>query len=271
MYFYFGTKHILLINEISYINQVHNIFSECLNKGNKQIISVDKTGNGTGIFIDDSLIFSYEEKNWLTCFLRDIPEIFKLTSDSYIFFHSSCVRINNIIFMFSGSSRSGKTTAVYNLLKNKKYQYISDDVTIYDTSSGGIIPLDFIPLRLRTDILCDDGIVVPDPWDYKTFSLVNVGSGVHQFGRTPCVLVFIDIEYCDKNSIKKIDKNEGFKLIITRILNIKETDIKHLKNFICNIESIFECKYSGDIEKLVWELSSLIISEKYKANTGIII
>ena len=97
--------------------------------------------------------FKYQHNNWIAKLFQLLPSVYVETFPKFIFLHGSCFCFNNNIVLLLGHSRSGKSTALYNLLYNNGIRYVSDEIIAIEPNEKYILPLSNKPIQLREDVV----------------------------------------------------------------------------------------------------------------------
>lgn len=126
-----NNKYFLLFSKIFFLKDVNKHLN---NYSNEIIINENMFYNKIILKIDDNVVSTKKiSKNKTIQYVLEVINYLLGTNKNYISLHSSGFLINNDLFLFIGSSGSGKTTAVSYLLKKINNSiFFSDDRVFID-------------------------------------------------------------------------------------------------------------------------------------------
>lgn len=215
---------------------------------------ITETGNVSAEYNDSLFIFN--RQNWVAQLFQKLPEIFFETYPNFLFLHGSCFSCNNNIVLLLGHSKSGKSTALYNVfLDNRiKCKYVSDEIIAIEPTKKYILPLSNKPIQLREDVVSHKNhYFVNDAWNMKkiTFFCPQIKESNCLYFNEHRLLVFF-IKYCE-NSEFQVNPICGYDLVNSLFrccFNISKISHDVIANIATKNMKAISLIYDGNIEKL---------------------
>ena len=134
MNYYMGNNYILCCNDENRISQLNQILTPfCGDVSGKHIIQVRQEDNFVRLTENEELVNDFSEENWIACLVQSwVNIVTRREPNKYILLHGSSMLWNGCIYIFTGGSRAGKSTALYHCLEKGIGAYLSDDIVLID-------------------------------------------------------------------------------------------------------------------------------------------
>jgi hypothetical protein len=198
--------------------------------------------------------FKYQHNNWIAQLFQLLSTVYVETFPQFIFLHGSCFCFNDNIVLLLGHSRSGKSTALYNLLCNNAIRYVSDEIIAIEPNEKYILPLSNKPIQLREDVVSiNNYTLVDDAWNMSKVAYVCPKTKETNYlffnnhRLTCCFIKYYENCKFQANSISGYDLLNS---LFHCCFNISKASRNILANIaIKNIRAI-NVRYDGNIEKL---------------------
>lgn len=237
-------------------NDLYNFFSSKSSTTSiKTLIDCDlKFQNVVRVAYKDAS-FEFQRNNWIAQLFQLLPQIYMITLPQFVFLHGSCFCVNNKIVLLLGHSKSGKSTALYNILCKNEFNYISDEIIAIESNEKYLLPFSNKPIQLRQDaIIKNDHIFVDDAWNMGKITYVcpelkeaNCLS-FSDYHLTLCFLKYFE------DCVFEVESLNGYNLLNSLFhscFNISKTALNLLTTITEQNVSAFNIKYNGNVEPLV--------------------
>lgn len=222
--------------------------------------------NMVGVSFDEAH-YLFERTNWLAQLFQLLPQIYRNVFPDTVLFHGSCFRYENNLVLLLGHSKSGKSTALYNLLKKDKVIYISDEIIAINAKEKYIIPLSNKPIQLRSDVIKKEKYFSTyDAWHMNRIIYFTTNKKetervyINDYNLICCFIKYNTGVEFESNSIGEY---ELLNLLFRSCFNISKLSYDDIRMIIENDIRAIKLEYNGNIEKILE-----VCCDKYNAKSN---
>jgi len=196
----------------------------------------------------------YQRNNWISRLFQLLPTIYSEVLHQFIFLHGSCFCVNDNIVLLLGHSRSGKSTALYNLLSNNAVRYVSDEIIAIEPIKRYILPLSNKPIQLREDaVSIKNCTFIDDAWNINKVTYVCPEiKETDYLSFNKYRLTYCFIKY-DENCNFQTNTMSAYELVnalFHSCFNISKAHQNLIASITAKNTKAIEVRYNGNIEKL---------------------
>lgn len=195
-----------------------------------------------------------QRNNWIARLFQLLPTIYSEALPQFILLHGSCLCVNNNIVLLLGHSRSGKSTALYNLICNNSVRYVSDEIVAIEPIKKYILPLSNKPIQLREDVVSiSNCTLVDDAWNMNKVTYVcpkikeTDYLSFNEYRLTYCFIKYY--ENCNFQA-KAMSIYELLNSLFHCCFNISKTHQNLIASIVAKNTRAINVRYDGNIEKL---------------------
>lgn len=184
---------------------------------------------------------------WISKLLRYYHQlIYDVYNQSYILLHASCIEYNGKTIAIAGSSKSGKSTCLYNLMREGA-SFITDDIVLIDTENNLAIPSPQTLTKLRFKV--ENSVEVNDTGDKSKIYLYSFSANGYKKQTVPQKLdKIIYIKYANHDNIIVLNKMEAINKLTENVFNTSMIKMDKMINIVSNVRENTYCQYRGDVE-----------------------
>lgn len=185
------------------------------------------------------------ENQLLFIMCEAISHIIDVRSSDYAVWHGGMIARGELAIAMLAGTRTGKSTLISNFLKNAEYQYLSDDIILYDEIANKVIPypmplklreISYMPQELHDRVIAQGYNVLSGEMEYYISGNVQFENirDVYELG----AFIVLDRLESGSGSINRLPYQEAAKALI---LNGRKAGYIHIRNLSKLAVNIARC------------------------------
>jgi len=251
-----GSNITLDVNEQRLVNDIKLAFRN-VKETNQNMFSIkcEYSTNSTVLIKINEIDFEFQYTNWIANLFQLMVKAYLHVYDNCILLHGSCLLCKNKVVILLGHSRSGKSTALFNLLKLPTSIYVSDEVVAIDPIQKVLYNLSARPIQIRyNDSIKNDYSWFDDAWNmskityYQPKHSISANLDLRDY---LILYIFINYEPNTETSIFHLNESSFINYIVQSCFNISQLS-KSIDKLTKLDHKTLSIKYSGDINE-IWK------------------